>query len=127
MPVLLFKLNGVPDDEAEDIRELLRKDNIPFYETSAGNWRISLAAIWLHDADLLDRARRLIMIYQESRAAGARESYQRLNQEGVALSFMARVKAEPLRHLLYLLAILVVLYFSVVPFYHFADWISATG
>ena len=33
MPILLFRLNGVPDDEAEDIRALLHDNAIDYYET----------------------------------------------------------------------------------------------
>ena len=42
MPLQLFNLRGVPEDEAEDIRQLLDEHEIEFYETSAGNWGVSL-------------------------------------------------------------------------------------
>lgn len=35
---ILFRLSGVPDDEADDVRMLLTDNAIDFYETSAGNW-----------------------------------------------------------------------------------------
>src|SRR4030065_1675214 len=50
LPILLFKLNGVPDDEAEDIRALLNRNGIDYYETPAGNWAESVPAIGLNDA-----------------------------------------------------------------------------
>lgn len=49
MSKLLFKLRGVPDDEADEIRALLAEKQIEYYETSAGNWGISLPALWLQD------------------------------------------------------------------------------
>ena len=76
MSVLLFKLNGVPEDEAEAIRECLSSQDIEFYETSAGNWGVSLAAIWLNDESRLEEARALIAHYQRQRALRAREDYE---------------------------------------------------
>jgi hypothetical protein len=38
MAKILFRLNGVSDEEANDVRELLANHAIDFYETSAGNW-----------------------------------------------------------------------------------------
>jgi len=32
MPILLFSLRGVPDDEADEVRELLTEQNIDFYD-----------------------------------------------------------------------------------------------
>ena len=64
MSVLLFRLRNVPEDEAEDIRELLTNNNFEFYETSAGNWGISTAAIWLNNNNGLDNAKKLIENYQ---------------------------------------------------------------
>ena len=60
MPVKLFPLNGVPDDEAEDVRALLKAGDVAFHETSAGNWGISSAAIWLSDDSRLEEARALL-------------------------------------------------------------------
>lgn len=123
MPVLLFKLNGVPDDEAEDVRRLLQKENIPFYETSAGNWRISMAAIWLNDSSRFEQARKLIEVYQEERAANARTDYYKSQEQGSQPSFLTCVRREPVRYFFYLLIILVVMYFSTIPFYNFTDWL----
>ena len=49
MPELLFKLRNVPDDEAEEVRQLLNDHEINFYETRAGGWGISMPGIWLPD------------------------------------------------------------------------------
>jgi hypothetical protein len=118
MAKLLFKLNGVPDDEAQDIRELLDENRIDYYETSAGRWGISLAAIWLKDESQLLQATRLIDAYQEQRYQRAREEYERLRQEGRLETLFDRFRSHPVRMLAYLLAIIGVLYLSILPFIH---------
>ena len=43
MSVLLFRLRNVPEDEAEDVRELLNKNGFEFYENNGlpGNCRFA--------------------------------------------------------------------------------------
>lgn len=118
MARLLFKLNGVPDDEAQDIRDRLDEGGIAYYETSAGRWGISLAAIWLRDDSELEQARGIIDQYQQERYRTARAEYERLKREGKLESLFDRLRSDPLRMLIYLLAILAVLYFSILPFIH---------
>lgn len=118
MARLLFKLNGVPEDEAQDIRDCLTEAKVDFYETSAGRWGISLAAIWLKDDAEFERASALIDAYQQERYRNAREEYERLKREGKLEGFIDRLRSDPLRILLYLLAILAVLYLSILPFIH---------
>ena len=45
MSKLLFRLRNVPDDEADEVRELLTQHSIEFYETGAGNWGISMPRV----------------------------------------------------------------------------------
>lgn len=116
MAKLLFKLNGVPQDEAEDIRSLLEENHIDFYETSAGRWGISLAAIWLNDESQLPRAVELIDRYQQERFRRAREEYERLKAAGKLETLIDRFRSDPIRFLLYIVAILAVLYLSSLPF-----------
>ncbi|MFO7592587.1 MAG: DUF6164 family protein [Pseudomonadota bacterium] len=116
MARLLFKLNGVPEDEAQDIRELLDENRIDYYETSAGRWGISLAAIWLKDESQLQQAVELIDRYQQERYRLAREEYERLKAAGKLESLVDRFRGDPIRFLLYIVAILVVLYLSSLPF-----------
>ena len=75
MAILLFSLRGVPDDEADDVRELLTEQAIDFYETSAGNWGISMPALWLKDHGQLAQAQELLANYQRQRYLTARENY----------------------------------------------------
>ncbi len=116
MSLLLFSLRGVPEDEAWDIRALLSDHEIDFYETSAGNWGISMPAIWLkNDADL-PIARQLIDDYQQNRAAEQREKYQQLKQLGQHKTILGAMKDNPLRFFLYLVLIYMVLYVSIKLF-----------
>ena len=120
MAVLLFKLNGVPEDEAADIRALLDEHAIDYYETEAGRWGISLAAIWLRDEEQLQRARDLIDTYQQQRFTRAREEYEARKAAGEVETMLGRALRNPLRFLLYLAAVLLILYLSLMPFLGFA-------
>lgn len=112
MAKLLFKLHGVPEDEADDVRHLLTEAGIPFYETSAGNWGVSLAAIWLPDESLWDRAQSVLEEYQQSRLEAARHQSTQQPLE----SFMQRLWRAPLQVIAYGVLILAILYISIVPF-----------
>jgi hypothetical protein len=116
MPAKLFTLNGVPDDEAAEIRELLAANGIDYYETAEGNWGIAVAAIWLSDEGRLGEARALIDAYQKERLAGAREEYARLREEGRNRTVFDLIGENPIRFVGYLAAIAMVIYFSTKPF-----------
>ena len=115
MAVKLFTMNGVPDDEAEEVRELLASNGIDFYETSAGNWGISVAAIWLRDESQHPQARLLIEEYQRERLARAREEYAQLQQEGKRRTTIDVIRENPVRFIVYLAMIAAVVYFSTKP------------
>lgn len=119
--VLLFKLNGVPDDEADEVRGLLRDHGIDFYETEQGRWRISLAAIWLRGDEREEEARGLIDDYQRERATRMREAYETARREGRAEGLLDRIRERPVEVFFALLAIALVLYFSVMPFVGLGD------
>lgn len=111
MATLLFKLNGVPDDEADAVRTLLEEARIEFYETSSGRWGISVAALWLPAEQDYDRARALIDDYQKER--------QRQFADLTPESWAQRLKQRPAEVLLAGLALLLILGLSVLPF---LDW-----
>lgn len=116
MPVKLFTLNNVPDDEAEDVRELLRSHAIEFHETSAGLWGMSVSALWLRDESKFREARRLIDEYQSERLLRVKEEYANLRRDGRNRTVIDLIKENPLRFLGYLAAVAVVIYFSTKPF-----------
>ena len=67
MAVLIFKLRYVPDDEAQEVRDLLSENAIDFYETSAGVFGISMPGLWIKNKDQTEIARQLIDEYQQLR------------------------------------------------------------
>jgi len=115
MPTLLFKLRHVPDDEAEEVREILQIHHIDFYETSAGTWGISLPALWLHHDTQLEEAKHLIAGYQKNRAQHAQSSYQKQCQNGEQRTILTLVQESPLKFFAYVFAIIFVLYLVTVP------------
>lgn len=116
MPELLFRLRGVPEDEADDVRDLLSEHEIRYYETSEGNWKIAVAAIWLPDQAQLGEARELLAVYQESRARQARARHHEERADGTAPTLWQRIREHPLRFLAYLAAAGAVGYLTVMPF-----------
>ena len=65
MSRIAFHLNGVPEEEINDVRTLLDDAGIEYYETSAGRWGISTAAIWIRNDDDFEAARAVIEQYQQ--------------------------------------------------------------
>lgn len=116
MSVLLFKLRDVPEDEANDIRELLETNSLEYYETSAGNWGISTPAIWLKNRDDLEKAKTLIDTYQHERGITQREAYTQLKNSGEHRTILDAFKENPYRFIAYIIFIMVLLYFSIKPF-----------
>lgn len=117
MATLLFRLRHVPEDEAEEVRALLEQHEIDFYETSAGNWRISMPALWIRDDDQLEQARQLLDQYQESRYRNARDHYDQLRQSGQHRTLWQNFIDEPVKVGFYLGAALFVLYLSLQVFF----------
>lgn len=119
MATLLFRLTGVPEDEADEIHELLRSHGIDYYETSAGNWGISMPALWLIKDEDLFKARQLLEEYQHQRLITQREKYLQLKKTGANVSVLSSIKERPLRFILYLSAILFILYISIKIVFEF--------
>lgn len=97
MSILFFHLRSVPEDEAEDIRELLTRNQIAFYETSAGMFGVSLPAIWLHHAEDLALAQALLNSYQQQRVVDQRALYETRRNQGQQPSFLQHNLRNPLR------------------------------
>jgi len=116
MAVILFKLRGVCEDEADDIRELLTNHKIHYYETSAGNWNISMQAIWLEDDSQLTTARTLINDYQQERYHDAHDEYEQLKRQGEHNTLLDLIRISPLRFFSYLVAIAFVIGLTLLPF-----------
>ncbi len=119
MAILLFSLRQVPDDEAADVREVLEENQIDFYETHAGSWGISMPAIWLRDEKQHERARQLIDDYQEQRRIFIQQEYAQLKQTGEANSFFKNLWHYPAQTILFIAAIVLVLYLSIKLVFEF--------
>jgi hypothetical protein len=105
MPTLLFSLRQVPDDEADEVRALLREQAIEFYETPGSRWGLGAGGLWSRDPDAAERARTLIAEYQQRRGEQARSEHATRVREGSAPTFLDVLRAEPLRVLLVLLGV----------------------
>jgi hypothetical protein len=106
----------VPDDEAEDVRALLKAGEIDSYETAAGNWGVSAPAIWLNDESQFAQARALIDEYQHERTLRVREEYEQRQREGRNRTIIDLIRENPLRFFAYVAVIAAILYFSTKPF-----------
>lgn len=116
MARLLFKLAQVPADEAQEIRALLTENQIHFYETDAGFFRVGLDAIWLADNTQEEHARELIRRYQQARTAQQQATYAELVEAGQVPSVWQHFCAQPIRFLLLVCAIIFVAALTLVPF-----------
>lgn len=113
MSILFFSLRGVPEDEAEEVRELLTSNELNFYETSAGNWGVSMPAIWLINQEDMDTAKQLLAEYQQQRTLFQREKADETP------SLIGSIMANPLRFIVCLSAMLLVLYASIKMVFEF--------
>jgi hypothetical protein len=121
MAIMLFKLRGVQEDEARELRQALDDDGIEFYETPADRWGVSMPAIWLKDESQLQKAQSAVKQCQQQRSARFRQEYESLKKAGKLETFISRLKNKPLMVLMYILMLALVLYFFTMPFIYFAQ------
>lgn len=119
MATLLFSLRGVPEDEASEVRELLSEHQINFYETSAGNWGVSMPALWLQNADEFAKARQLLDNYQQKRQISQRQLYLQRKQAGKNQSLFRKFKEKPLLFIAYFAVMILIIYVSIKLLFEF--------
>jgi len=119
MATLFFSLRGVPEDESEDVRELLTENEIDFYETSAGNWGISMPAIWIKQENNLAKATELLNQYQHNRYIEQRALYNQLKKEGRHKRLINVLRERPLQFLSYIGFIIFIFYISIKLLFEF--------
>lgn len=112
MATLVFRLKYVPDEEADDIRQLLTDHDIRFYETNAGRWQISMAGLWVNDKEQAQQARALILEDQSERANGMRP----ISLGQWVLGYFQHARQNPAEAFFTLVAVLLVLGLSIAPF-----------
>ena len=113
MAKLLFRMRNVPDDEAEEVRELLEKNEIKYFETSSGHMGISMPGLWLVDEQQFGQARALVDGYQEARRARVNSHYLEQREEDSIRTVWQSFRAEPARFILYVGLVLLVLFLSL--------------
>jgi hypothetical protein len=116
MAKLIFKLKSVSYDEADDIKNLLTKNRIAFYESPAGNWEISMHALWLNDEAQYTEAKQLINEYQIERSQYVRQETQQKIDQGEYETFIQRLFNKPIQFFIPLAIVIFILYFSIMPF-----------
>ena len=116
MAKLIFKLKSVSYDEADDIKNLLTENKIDFYESPAGNWEISMHALWLNDEAQYTQAKQLIDEYQVKRSRRIRLETQQKIDQGEYETFIQRLFNKPIQLFITLAIIIFILYFSIMPF-----------
>jgi len=116
MAKLLFRLNGVGADESAEVRQLLDDSGIAWYETDAGMFGISVAALWLRDDSQAEQARALLDDYQRQRTQRVREEHRQAMVEGRAPGVWQRFRHDPLRVIFLVAVAIAVLYLSTAPF-----------
>ena len=116
MSTLIFRLNNVEADEAEEVRQLLVDHELDFYETSAGRWGLSVAGIWLRDDSRAELARELLRDYAAKRQLEVRTQYQRSREHGEIPSLAQRIARAPMRYLAISVLAAAIIYLSISPF-----------
>lgn len=113
----LFNLRGVPADEADDVRALLDREGLAWYETPPSPWGISHGALWLRDDAQISRAKALLDEYQRQRGAHARSEREQALRDGSAQTFARLLRERPTFVLVTLGAILFILALTLaLPF-----------
>ncbi|MGO2354925.1 MAG: DUF6164 family protein [Marinomonas foliarum] len=112
MSTLVFRLKYVPDEEADEIRQLLAENDIAFYETSAGRWQISMAGLWVKDKEQAIKARELIREDQIARA----QTMRSISFGQWILGYLQHARQNPAEAFFTLIAVLLILSVSILPF-----------
>ncbi len=115
MPKLLLNLRHVPDDEADEVRDLLRTARIDYYETPPNRWGISAGSIWVSDEEEAPEAERLMAEYQTERVARARDLHAQARRSGTAMTFGRLFREQPTVVLVALITIICMLALVWLP------------
>lgn len=115
MSKLLLNLRHVPDDEADEVRAMLEARGIAFYETRPSLWGVSAGGIWVKEDTAFADAERAMADYQRQRSDRVRADYAAARREGTAPTFFMLLRAEPLRVVTIVVAILCLLGLLALP------------
>lgn len=117
MSTLLLNLRQTPDDEAEEVRQLLKAHDIGYFETPPSRFGISSGSIWLADEARSGEALALLADYQRQRRDAARSAYAQARAEGRAPGFWQQLRREPVRVISALIVIATLIALCALPFF----------
>lgn len=112
-----MNLRQVPDDEADEVRELLKQHELPYFETPPSRFGISAGAIWLGDDGRREQAQSLLQQYQQQRRERAREALESARRDGSAATFWSLLRREPLRVVSALIVIAALVALCALPYF----------
>lgn len=104
MPALLLNLRHVPEDEMEEVCDLMAAHHIEHYVVPAGPFGLSAGGIWLNDAEDKPKAKALLDAYQLERGRQARAALAEARREGRAETLWTRLRQRPI-HVLLMIAL----------------------
>lgn len=117
----LYSLRDVPEDEIQEIREMLQRHEIDFYETDPGNWGISSGAFWLRNDDQFEKAGQLLSEYHLQRTQIVKQEHELLVKQGKSNTLLRNIIKNPIKFIFYFSLILFILYISTKPFLFFGN------
>lgn len=117
MSQLVFRLRNVPEEEADEVRQLLDESHIDWFETSGGTWGTGMPGIWVRDRAQAETARAFIDEYQQQRSI----IHQRENAMGPSASqtIGERLRTQPWRIIGIVIFCIFLIYVSTKPFLKF--------
>jgi hypothetical protein len=115
MSKLLLDLRNVPDDEADDVRAMLEAARIAFHETPPSVFGISAGGIYVTENADVAEAKRLMADYQAQRRTRVRAEREAAVRAGTAETSWTMLRAEPVRVVLTILAIVCLLALVALP------------
>ncbi|MBS3805109.1 MAG: hypothetical protein KGY54_11205 [Oleiphilaceae bacterium] len=116
MPYHLMNLRNVPEDEANEVRELFECHEVRYYETPPSRWGISMGGFWVRDAEEAARARSLLDAYQRDRFQRQRADFDKADRAGEIPGFWQRLRRKPLSMVAVFVAIGLILLVTLAPF-----------
>ena len=109
-------MHGAPEDEIEEVRELLESHNFDIYETEPGRWSIGIAAIWLKDETQYAAAQEVLNEYQQQRYENAQADRAEIENLSVLQGLYIKFKQDPEQFGLTLLGLIIILGLTLYPF-----------
>ncbi len=111
MSIRIMNLRGVPEDELEEVIDLLDAEEIPYYSTPDSVFKLTSPGLWVHDAETAERAKAVLKTYQEERARNAQANRQRV-------SMFDAILQHPVKFFGSILISALIIYLLLAPFIH---------